>query len=132
MEPSIEADTFHKFLLPVPQDLQEFCNDEKSGDIHKEFKKVSPAVFYLPPLSNCLALNDIFSGDRRVHCAVRGGQGSAARHLQEPHQSQESSDAAGHALQEHLTEASPPQKVQSLTSKSHIHLSNIVTIKSDN
>ena len=29
MEPPITATTFHKFDLPVPQDLRDFCTDEK-------------------------------------------------------------------------------------------------------
>jgi len=42
-EPPITATTFFKFQLAVPQELQEFCADEKATDIHSEFMKAIDA-----------------------------------------------------------------------------------------
>jgi len=42
-EPPITATTFFKFNLAVPQELQEFCADEKATDIHSEFMKAIDA-----------------------------------------------------------------------------------------
>jgi len=43
MEPPITATTFHKFDLSVPQELRDFCADEKASDVHTEFMKAIDA-----------------------------------------------------------------------------------------
>ena len=43
MEPPITETTFFKFQLPVPQELRDFCVDEKAADIHNEFMKAIDA-----------------------------------------------------------------------------------------
>jgi len=43
MEPPITGTTFHKFDLPVPQELRDFCTDEKASDVHTEFMKAIDA-----------------------------------------------------------------------------------------
>jgi len=43
LEPPITATTFFKFQLPVPQELRDFCVDEKAVDIHNEFMKAIDA-----------------------------------------------------------------------------------------
>jgi len=49
-EPCITKNTFHTFQLDVPEELQEFCKDEKAEDIHSEFRKAIDAclVKYIP------------------------------------------------------------------------------------
>ena len=60
--------TFNKFLLPVPEDLQEFCNDEKSGDVHKEFKKAIDActVRYLDDKGELLVISRNHTSEKRA------------------------------------------------------------------
>merc|ERR1719500_2636110 len=43
MEPPITGTTFHKFDLSVPQELRDFCTDEKASDVHTEFMKAIDA-----------------------------------------------------------------------------------------
>lgn len=49
-EPCITKRTFLTFQLDVPEELQEFCKDEKAEDIHVEFKRAIHAclVNYIP------------------------------------------------------------------------------------